>query len=473
VEGWKAGLEVRPVPAVALTGMWYEDERFLGSDWMFGARMEIPFEAGDLGDGKGMWGRIREAFTPRRRHLVERMAEPVHRQNAAIHIANTHKESSKVAQQSTSSSTQVVSQTKNKIVLGPGPSATNFSEVASGTLTLGAMSFSGGMSWHTTHIEGTLYSNQVGNSIFVPADGSPAVVMSTASISSQGGIGTAISFASNGVTHTSAGTLRLTSASVVNTTAGITLSSDVNMGSSFSINTGATINDGTLGGIVKFDSGTLTLSGINSYSQATVRSISIDSAGMVVGQPITGTGIPTGAVITRILDDSTIATTLNGAGSITLGTVISNGNLRVLTQTNGATTDLTLNSGTEVLTVSGVVSGTGALTKSGAGTLILSGTNTYTGATTVNAGTLVAASWGALGSQPNLVIRAVTGTGAIVLPTQNVTGTPPTSLTLENSMTINGASVAPGTYLISGGILHLSNTSIPLSGATITAPTTP
>ena len=126
VEGWKAGVEIRPVPAVALTGMWYEDERFLGSDWMFGARMEIPFEMGDLGDGKGMWGRIREAFTPRRRHLVERMAEPVHRQNAAIHIANTNKQSSKVSKQSTSSNTQVVSQTKNKIVLGPGPSRTDF-----------------------------------------------------------------------------------------------------------------------------------------------------------------------------------------------------------------------------------------------------------------------------------------------------------------------------------------------------------
>ena len=51
--------------------------------------MVMPFEMGDLGDGKGMWGRIRDALAPRRRHLVERMAEPVHRQNAAIRTSPT------------------------------------------------------------------------------------------------------------------------------------------------------------------------------------------------------------------------------------------------------------------------------------------------------------------------------------------------------------------------------------------------
>ncbi|WP_075088241.1 inverse autotransporter beta domain-containing protein [Verrucomicrobium spinosum] len=66
VEGWKAGVEVRPVPAVILTGTWYEDDRLTGSDWTAGVQLQLPFELGDLGDGKGFWGRIGDSFKPRR-----------------------------------------------------------------------------------------------------------------------------------------------------------------------------------------------------------------------------------------------------------------------------------------------------------------------------------------------------------------------------------------------------------------------
>lgn len=77
VEGFKAGIEVRPLPAIALSAMWYEDERFIGSDWMLGVRFEIPLDK--------TW---KDGFKPRRRHLIERMAEPVHRQNSAIKVGN-------------------------------------------------------------------------------------------------------------------------------------------------------------------------------------------------------------------------------------------------------------------------------------------------------------------------------------------------------------------------------------------------
>jgi hypothetical protein len=73
VEGWKAGVEVRPVPAVVLAGMWYEDENLVEDNWMVSVRLEIPL-------GKP----ASESFTPRRRHLQERLLEPVHRQNAAV-----------------------------------------------------------------------------------------------------------------------------------------------------------------------------------------------------------------------------------------------------------------------------------------------------------------------------------------------------------------------------------------------------
>ena len=115
VEGWKAGIEVRPVPAVALHATWYEDERFVGSDWLVGVRLEIPFEAGDLGDGKGLWGRVADAFRPRRRHLAERMAEPVRRQNAAIKIANSVEEDKSEAEVKVV--TKVISQSKSRVVL--------------------------------------------------------------------------------------------------------------------------------------------------------------------------------------------------------------------------------------------------------------------------------------------------------------------------------------------------------------------
>jgi hypothetical protein len=111
VEGWKAGVEIRPVPAVILTGTWYEDDRLTGSDWTVGLQLQIPFEAGDLGDGQGFWGRVGDAFKPRRRHLAERLAEPVHRQNAAVKLASSVEVDTSVSSQ-TKSSTKTTSGTR-------------------------------------------------------------------------------------------------------------------------------------------------------------------------------------------------------------------------------------------------------------------------------------------------------------------------------------------------------------------------
>ena len=83
-EGWRLGMEVRPVPALALHATWYEDPAWTGQDWMAGFRAEVPFEIGDCGDGEGFWDRIHDGFRPRRRHLAERLIEPVKRQNTAV-----------------------------------------------------------------------------------------------------------------------------------------------------------------------------------------------------------------------------------------------------------------------------------------------------------------------------------------------------------------------------------------------------
>lgn len=113
LEGWKAGIEFRPVPAVVLNATWYDDELLTGADWSAGLRLEIPFEAGDLGDGKGFWARIGDAFRSRRRHLAERMTEPVRRQNAAVKVTSSSVEE-KSARRIV---TRVISQTKGRTVL--------------------------------------------------------------------------------------------------------------------------------------------------------------------------------------------------------------------------------------------------------------------------------------------------------------------------------------------------------------------
>ena len=106
IDGWRAGVEVRPVPAVVLHATWFQDDRVYKDNWLAGVRLEIP-----LGGG------LKEAFTPRRRHLAERLFEPVHRKNTAITSNGTEEEETS----SSSSSTQVVVGTVPPPPPPPGP----------------------------------------------------------------------------------------------------------------------------------------------------------------------------------------------------------------------------------------------------------------------------------------------------------------------------------------------------------------
>jgi hypothetical protein len=105
VHGWKAGVELRPVPAVVLGTTWYEDKRFAGSNWVFSAQLQIPMDK--------TW---KDAFKMRRRHLVEHLAEPVHRQNDAIKVGNREDQESTTTS-SMQRVTRVVSQTATNLVL--------------------------------------------------------------------------------------------------------------------------------------------------------------------------------------------------------------------------------------------------------------------------------------------------------------------------------------------------------------------
>jgi outer membrane autotransporter protein len=112
---------------------------------------------------------------------------------------------------------------------------------------------------------------------------------------------------------------------------------------------------GTGGSLVKVGTGTLTLTGANTYSGGTTIS---------AGTLQLGNGGTAGSIAGNVIDNAVLA--FDRSDAVTFG---------------------------------GAISGTGSVTQIGSGTTILSGTNTYSGGTTVSAGTLQAGS--ATGFSPN------------------------------------------------------------------------
>lgn len=110
IRGWRAGVEIRPVPAVVLHATWYESEHLYKDDWIAGVRLEIP-----LGEG------LKEAFTPRRRHLAERLFEPVHRKNSSITTGGAEEQETTSSTSSTGFS--VITNSSTQIVIGPASSS--------------------------------------------------------------------------------------------------------------------------------------------------------------------------------------------------------------------------------------------------------------------------------------------------------------------------------------------------------------
>jgi len=137
-------------------------------------------------------------------------------------------------------------------------------------------------------------------------------------------------------------------------------------------------DNGQNGSLVKIGTGTLTLSGQNTYGGATV----IDGGALRMG--IANAISATSAV--SLADGATF--NLNGndqeIGSLaSTGTASVNGSSVIL----GSATLIAGDNGIST-TYLGVISGTGSLNKSGSGTLTLGGNNTYTGATQINGGVL-------------------------------------------------------------------------------------
>ena len=127
------------------------------------------------------------------------------------------------------------------------------------------------------------------------------------------------------------------------------------------------------GTLTKVDSGTLTLSGVNTYSGSTTInggtvSISADSGlGSAPGSATAGHLTLNGGTLHSSADF-----TMNANRGIALGT--SHGTINV--------------DGSRTLTYGGIIAGSNNLTKSGDGILLLSGANTYSGDTIISDGTL-------------------------------------------------------------------------------------
>ncbi|WP_430514467.1 autotransporter outer membrane beta-barrel domain-containing protein [Pannonibacter phragmitetus] len=252
------------------------------------------------------------------------------------------------------------------------------------------------------------------------------------SISSGNNLGTGELVLSNStLTVTSSATI----ANAVTIVNGI---STIDIGSNAVTLSGAISGADTL--LTKTGSGTLTLSGTNSYTGA----ILIDAG------------------ILSIASSGNLGTGLLGLQS---GTLAVTGNTEISNSVYLYGTNNTVDTGSNEVTLSGVIANTGGgFTKLGSGTLTLSGTNTYTGATLVAGGTLQVD--GALGNtavsvQPNATLGG-SGTigGAVTVEMAGTLspGSSPGTLTVSSLVMNDGSKVTfeldtPG--VVGGGVNDL------------------
>jgi fibronectin-binding autotransporter adhesin len=244
--------------------------------------------------------------------------------------------------------------------------------------------------------------------------------------------------------------------------------------------TGTITNSANSGKVTKVGSGTLTLSGNNSYTGLTTISagvldvqsntalgttagattvaanaaLQIDGNGLNIAEPLTlnGTGVSGGGALRNLNNNNT----LTGAVTLASATRInSDGGTLTLTGTvTGAGQNLTVGGAGNTTINQALGITTGSLTKDGSGTLVLGGANAYSGATTVSGGTLQA---GATNVFSAASAFSLANTAGVVLDLNNANQT--VGSLAGGGTTSGNVSLGSGT-LTTGG----NNTSTTFSG---------
>ncbi len=239
---------------------------------------------------------------------------------------------------------------------------------------------------------------------------------------------------------------------------------------------------GGSGTLTQQSSGTLVLTGSNSYSGTTTISAGTlqVGAGSTTGMLGSGGVTNNGALVFNRSDSITVSNVISGSGTLTKQgagaltltgsnsysgtTTISTGTLQV----GAGSTAGTLGSGSvtdnaalvfnrsDSISVGNAISGSGTLTKQGAGTLTLTGSNGYSGTTTISAGTLQVGSGGTVGT----------------LGTGNITNSSALTFNRSDSITVSNVISGSGTLTKQGaGTLTLTGSNSYSGVTTISAGT--
>ncbi|HVE44129.1 MAG TPA: autotransporter-associated beta strand repeat-containing protein, partial [Gammaproteobacteria bacterium] len=333
------------------------------------------------------------------------------------------------------------------------------------------------------------------------------------SIAADSALGTAPGTPTAGQLTFNAGTLESTATFTLNTNRSTTLSAG---GGTFLVDPATTLTYGgvisSTGALTKSGTGTLILSGANSYSGNTTISsgvIELQLSG-TVGNGVGGVNISSGTALNLNLTGASLANAM-----VINGTGISNGGaLRNITGSNQLTGNITISGGaarinsdagtlTLASTVSGIIgppgsaltiggsgnttittngiktSTGGTLIKDGSGTLTINAAGDYTGSTTINAGVLAIDADNRLGAAPGSPTAGqLTFNGGTLETTATFTLNANRGVTLSagggtflvdpaTTLTYNGIIASTGTLTKSGtGTLILGGANT-YSGATI------
>ena len=201
---------------------------------------------------------------------------------------------------------------------------------------------------------------------------------------------------------------------------------------------GLAVPDATGGSLVKVGTGTLTLTGVNTYTGGTTI-----SQGAIAVSADNGLGASTGPL------------TFNG-GTLQFDSSFDLSPSRVITlnaASGGFAGGGTFDTNGFTTTISQVMLGTGGLTKAGAGTLLLANDNTYTGGTTVSLGTLQLGNGGTTGS----ILGDVSDNGTLAFNRSDVVTFPGLI-----SGTGNVTQIGPGTTILTADSTYAGGTTISL-----------